>query len=161
MNMEDEILKRLATKENLEKLATREELADVKKDVVKNGNAIEGLKKDISGLKEDVSVLKTDVSGLKEDVSVLKTDVSGLKKDVVELKKSNMRIAAQVAKNTEAIKKMVTRDEFNEFKKEMWSRLDKMMVILVRLDQERVIQNKRIDQLEEDMARVKAYIGLT
>lgn len=65
------------------------------------------------------------------------------------LEESNIKLAVQVAKNSELIKNLVTRDEFNKFKNELWVRLDKMMAILIRLDQERIISTKRIDRLEK------------
>ena len=65
------------------------------------------------------------------------------------LEESNIKLAVQVAKNSELIKNLVTRDEFNKFKNELWVRLDKMMAILIRLDQERIISTKRVDRLEK------------
>jgi hypothetical protein len=58
------------------------------------------------------------------------------------------RVILQVIKNSEAINKMVTRDEFNEFRNEVLSGQDKMMTILIRLDQERIFTNEWIRRIE-------------
>jgi len=46
------------------------------------------------------------------------------------------KVATQVVKNSEEIKKMVTKTEFNKFRQEMLTGRDKMMTIHQRLDQE-------------------------
>lgn len=54
------------------------------------------------------------------------------------LEKTVEIIALEVVKNTETIKELVTKKEFAKFKDENFTRLDNMMTILQRLDQERV-----------------------
>lgn len=56
------------------------------------------------------------------------------------------RVAIQVGKNSEAINKMVTREEFDAAQREVLSGQDKMMTILQRLDQERIFTASRLGE---------------
>jgi hypothetical protein len=53
---------------------------------------------------------------------------------------------------------MVTKDEFTAFKDQVLTSLDQMMVILQRLDQERVFTNERIKRIEADLAEQQAEL---
>ncbi|MFH1246089.1 MAG: hypothetical protein V1662_06365, partial [Candidatus Omnitrophota bacterium] len=63
--------------------------------------------------------------------------------------------------NTEAIKELVTKKEFTEFKDENFNKLDKMITILQRLDQERIFTIERVRHLEEDVSKIKVHLALT
>ena len=58
------------------------------------------------------------------------------------------RVTFQVIENKEAIDRMVTKNEFNEFKDEVLSGQDKMMTILTKLDQERMFTHEWIKRVE-------------
>lgn len=70
------------------------------------------------------------------------------------------KIALEVVKHTEVIKGLVTKEEFVEFKNENFTRLDNMMTILQRLDQERIFTIERIRHLEEEVEKIKAHLAL-
>lgn len=67
-------------------MATKEDIGEVKQEIVGVKEDVGVLKEDVAGLKKDVGVLKEDVAGLKEDVGVLKEDVTGLREDMVTVK---------------------------------------------------------------------------
>lgn len=77
------------------------------------------------------------------------------------LEKTVDKIALEVIKHTEAIKGLVTKEEFVEFKNENFTRLDNMMTILQRFDQERVFTVERIRRLEEDIEKIKTHLALS
>lgn len=68
------------------------------------------------------------------------------------------RLTIQVIKNSEAIDKMVTREEFDEFRSDIFSGLDKIMAILTRLDQERIFTTEWIRGIEGDVQNNKREI---
>ena len=70
------------------------------------------------------------------------------------------KIAVEVVKHTEAIKNLVTKEEFGDFKNENFTRLDKMITVLSRLDQERVFTVERIRHLEEEVDKIKMHLAL-
>ncbi|GAA3444746.1 hypothetical protein [Planomonospora venezuelensis] len=76
----------LATKKDLERFATKEDLNEVKRDVAVLKTDVTGLKADVAGLKSDMVEVKRDVAGLKSDMVEVKQDVAGLKSDVAGLK---------------------------------------------------------------------------
>ncbi len=78
-----------------------------------------------------------------------------------KLEKTVDKIALEVVKHTEAIKGLVTKEEFVEFKNANFTRLDNMIVILNRLDQERVFTVERIRRIEEEIDKIKARLALT
>jgi hypothetical protein len=80
---------------------------------------------------------------------------------VEKLEKTVDKIALEVVKHTEAIKGLVTKEEFVEFRNENFTRLDNMIVILNRLDQERVFTVERIRRIEEEIDKIKARLALT
>ena len=77
-----------------------------------------------------------------------------------KMEKTVDKIAVEVVKNTEAIKNLVTKEELGDFKNESFTRLDKMITILSRLDQERVFTVERIRYLEEEIDKIKTHLAL-
>ena len=71
------------------------------------------------------------------------------------------KIALEVTKHTEAFEGLVTKEEFGEFKNENFTKLDNIMTVLQRLDQERVFTVERIRHLEEEVNKIKAHLALT
>jgi hypothetical protein len=69
-------------------------------------------------------------------------------------------IALEVSKNTEAIEGLVTKEEFAEFKNENFTRLDKTLAILTRLDQERLFTFERVKRIEEEIEKIKAHLAI-
>ena len=67
-------------------------------------------------------------------------------------------IAVNVTKNTEAIKRLVTKKEFSEFKDENFQRFDKAMDILMRLDQERLFTFEAVPNIEKEISRQRREI---
>ncbi len=78
-----------------------------------------------------------------------------------KLEKTVDKIALEVVKHTEAIKNLVTRDEFDKKMDRVLDGQDKMTVILQRLDQERVFTIERIRHLEEEVNKIKSHLALT
>ena len=74
------------------------------------------------------------------------------------IKKTMDNIAINVAKNTEAIKHLATKDEFSEFKDENFQRFDKAMDILMRLDQERLFTFEAVQNIEKEISRQRREI---
>jgi len=141
--------------ELLAKLASKEEVAEVKKDV-------SGLKHDVSGLKQDVSGLKQDVSGLKQDVSGLKQDVSGLKSDFNELKEKVSSIEEKVDRHSETLSKLTslvldlrenaaTKQELDEKFDQIIRGQDTLVKMLERKDHEMTAQDAKSYRLETDI----------
>ena len=81
-----------------------------------------------------------------------------MEKEKLELKVD--KIALEVTKHTEAIKGVVTKEEFLEFKNENFTKLDNMTAILQRLDQERIFTIERIRHLEEEVSKIKTHLAL-
>ncbi len=71
-------------------------------------------------------------------------------------------ITAEVVKNTEAIKGLVTREEFSEFKQEYFARLDSMMTILNRLNQERVFtfEAVKVEKQRHEINQIKEVLKI-
>jgi hypothetical protein len=51
---------------------------------------------------------------------------------------------------------LVTKDEFSDFKNETFNRFADVMVILKRLDQERVFSNERVNRIEGEVQMLQA-----
>ena len=84
----DAVSEQIATKSDFINLATKQDLADLKKqDLAELDKKISGTKDDISSLKKDISGLQKDISELQKDMSGLKNDISGTKNDIFDLKK--------------------------------------------------------------------------
>ena len=81
---------------------TREDLLAIKVIV---DDSVSGLKEDVSELKSDMVEVKADISELKEDVSELKSDmvevkadISGLKEDVNDLQSDMEYVKSEIVK---------------------------------------------------------------
>ena len=68
------------------------------------------------------------------------------------------KITVEVVKNTEGIKGLVTRREFAGFRQENFARLDSMMTVLNRLDQERVFTFEAVKRVETEVERLDSEI---
>lgn len=60
--------------------------------------------------------------------------------------------------NAQAIREMITREEFSEFKEENFARLDKMARILERLDQERLFTFEAVKRIETEVDKQREEI---
>ncbi len=76
-----------------------------------------------------------------------------------KLEKTVDEIALEVTKHTEAIKGLVTKEEFVEFKDENLTRLDEMMTILRRLDEERLFTFEMVKRIEGEVERQRKEIN--
>jgi len=90
----------------------------------------------------------------KIDANNAKIDANGGKIDANAA--SIHRLTAQVTKNGEAIKETLTREEYKKDYNKLLRGQDEMMVVLLRIDQERAATNARIDRVETDVERLKA-----
>ena len=68
------------------------------------------------------------------------------------------KVALQVVRNSEAINRMVTKEEFSEFKEEVLLGQDRIITILERLDQERIFTAEWIRRVEADVEKNKREI---
>jgi hypothetical protein len=66
------------------------------------------------------------------------------------------RLIDQAVENHTAIGKMLTREEYKKDYDRLLRGQDQMMVILLRIDQERAATNARLDRLETDVEELKA-----
>jgi uncharacterized protein YjgD (DUF1641 family) len=107
-------------------------------------------------------------SELEEETMEHRTEIA-TKKDIKEVEKAltekidtNSKqlenVTIQVVKNSEEIKKMVTKQEFSEFRQEILTGQEKMMTILTRLDQERVFTIEWIKRIEKAVEKNKNEI---
>ena len=128
--------KGVATKKDLERVERTlgEKIDGNSEKIEENSNKIDRVKKTLSE--------KIDGNSRKIDRNSEKID----------------RVAIQVVKNSEAINKMVTKEEFNQFRHDVLSGQDKMMTILTRLDQERIFTTEWIRRIEGDVERNKGEI---
>ena len=131
-------------------LATKEDLDQLKQELI--------AKIDSNGKKIGANSAKIEANGVKiDDVEKRlswKIDANGGKMDANTA--SIHRLTTQVTKNGEAIKQTLTREEYKKDHNELSGELDGMMVVLLRIDQERAATNARIDRVETDVERLKA-----
>ena len=79
-----------------------------------------------------------------------------------KLEKTVDKIALEVVKHTEAIDKVsVDVTDLKEKSSIIMDGQDKMMVILQRLDQERIFTIERIRHLEEEINKIKTHLALS
>lgn len=78
------------------------------------------------------------------------------------------KIAVGVMKNAEAIKSLITREEFSEFKEENLKRLDKIINYLAKLDQERLFTfeavkkiEKEVDEQHKEITQIKEILKIS
>lgn len=126
-----------------------------------------GIKEDVGVLKEDVGILKQDVNGLKKTVDVL-TDkievltekVENIEENALTRKEFHETLTPIFSRLTTIEETMVTKKEFAEFKNDTLQGQDEMLVILKRLDQERVFTLDRVQKLEEDVKTIKLQLSI-
>jgi hypothetical protein len=82
-----------------------------------------------------------------------RSDEPATKKDLDLVKQD---LIAKIDVNNEAISKTLTREEYKKDYNELLRGQDEMMVVLLRIDQEKVATNARIDRVERDVERLKA-----
>jgi len=129
--------------EQHDELATKKDLDQLKQELV--------AKIDGNGAKIDANSAKIDQV---EESLTAKIDANGAKIDANTA--SIGRLTAQVTKNGEAIKETLTREEYKKDYNELLRGQDEMMVVLLRIDQERAATNARIDRVEADVQELKA-----
>ena len=78
-----------------------------------------------------------------------------------KLEKTVDKIGFEVTKHTEAIKGLVAKEEFVEFKNENFTRLDNMTTILQRLDQKRIFTIERVRHIEEKVNKIKTPLAIS
>jgi len=126
-------------------LATKEDLDQLKQELI--------AKIDSNGKKIGANSAKIEANGVKiDDVEKRlswKIDANGGKIDANAA--SIHRLTAQVTKNGEAIKETLTREEYKKDYNKLLRGQDEMMVVLLRIDQERAATNARISRVEEDV----------
>lgn len=77
------------------------------------------------------------------------------------LEKTVGKIALEVVKHTEAIDKVVAdAADIKERTSKIIDGQDKMMVILQRLDQERLFTFERVKKIEEEVKKIKAHLAI-
>ena len=108
---------------------------------------------DTSGKKIDANSAKIDVNGKKIDANSKKIDANGKKIDAISATLN--RLTSQVLENRE---RMATKEEMNRRLDEILRGQDRMMVVLLRVDQERAATNARIDRVEGDVETNKREI---
>lgn len=126
------------------------------------------VQRDEAATKKDLTQVEKKLTGRIDQVEQslsAKIDANSVKIDEVERNLSAKidansasidRLTAQVTKNGEAIKETLTREEYKKDYNELLRGQDEMMVVLLRIDQERVATNARIDRVEQDVERLKA-----
>ena len=141
--------------------ATKKDLDQVKQELIAKIDT-NGKKIDANGAKIDQVEQKLThrIDQVEQSLSA-KIDANGKKIDSNSAKidantASIGRLTAQVTKNGEAIKETLTREEYKKDYNELLRELDGMMVVLLRIDQERTATNTRIDRVERDVERLKA-----
>lgn len=65
--------------------------------------------------------------------------------------KRSDKIIKKLVEHDDRLDQMLTKKEFNEFKDQFFSGQDKMMVILQRLDQERIFTQEWIRRIEKEV----------
>jgi len=139
--------------------ATKGDLDQLKQQLVAkidaNGAKIgaNGAKIDTNSKKIDANAAKIDANSKKIDVNGKKIDVNGKKIDAISATLN--RLASQVLDNRE---RMATKEEMNRRFDEIIKGQDRMMVVLLRVDQERAATNARIDRVELGVEANKSEI---
>ena len=82
----------------------REDIREIKCDIVE-------MKSDIAELKNDVAVLKNDMTEVKNDVAVLKHEMSEMKNDVAVLKNDMVRLENNVVEISTRLKRVELNQE--------------------------------------------------
>jgi len=152
------------TKEDLKDLATKQELKATEERLLRKiDETREDLRKEFKADMESLrKEFRADMDSLRKE---FKTDMDSLRKEFkadMELFRMEMR------------EQFVTKEEFNEFKNEVYTRFDQVLAILTRLDQERIFTHqairrleesveenrRRIERNEEEIKKIKAYLKI-
>ena len=117
-------------------------------------------KRDLDVLKQEL-LAKIEANGEKIDANRTMIQANGEKIDAngekIEINSEKIsRLIDRVVENHTAIGKMLTREEYKKDYDRLLQGQDQMMVILLRIDQERAATNARLDRLEADVERLKA-----
>ena len=117
-------------------------------------------KRDLDVLKQEL-LAKIEANGEKIDANRTMIEANGEKIDAngekIEINSEKIsRLIDRVVENHTAIGKMLTREEYKKDYDRLLQGQDQMMVILLRIDQERAATNARLDRLETDVERLKA-----
>jgi len=108
---------------------------------------------DANGAKIGDNGAKIDTNSKKIDANGEKIDANGKKIDIISVTLN--RLTSQVLDNRE---RMATKEEMNRRFDEIIKGQDRMMVVLLRVDQERAATNARIDRVERDVEANKSEI---
>ena len=141
------------------KLQQKRDLGLLKQELIEridtNGTKIEANGKGIeaNGRSIEANGKKIDVNRKMIKANGEKIDANGKKINAnTRMIKANgekiARLITEVVKNHDAIDKTLTREEYKRDHNILLQGQDEMMVILLRLDQERVVTNPRLDRLE-------------
>ena len=125
--------------------ATKGDLDQLKQELI--------TKIDANGKKIDANSTKIDVNGVKIDANSAKIEANGKKIDDISATLS--RLTSLVLDNRE---RMATKEEMDRRFDEIIKGQDRMMVVLLRVDQERAATNARIDRVEGDVETNKNEI---
>ncbi len=101
----------------------------------------------------DANSVKIEANGKKIDANSAKIEANGKKIDDISATLS--RLTSLVLDNRE---RMATKEEMNRRLDEIIKGQDQMMVVLLRVDQERAATNARIDRVEGDVETNKSQI---
>lgn len=94
----DEQLKNLATKQDLEALASKAEVVGLRADVA-------GLRSDVTTLRTDVNELRSGITELRSDVMALQDDMSSVRADLREVREIVSRIDKRDIEDSNAFAK--------------------------------------------------------
>ncbi len=96
---------------------------------------VKEMKTDIKEMKADIKEVKADIKEMKDDIKEMKTDIKGIKDDTKEIKDTQNTLLD--VQNTMLV-------EIRELRKDS-----------------RILLDERLKKIEEDIARIKARLGLT
>jgi len=135
-------------------MAVKADEAATKRDLAQ---AEEKLTGKIDQVEQSLSA-KIDANGVKIEANSAKIDQveERLSAKIDASAASIHRLTVQVTKNGEAIKGTLTREEYKKDYNELLRELDGMMVVLLRVDQERAATNAWLGRVEADVQELKA-----
>ncbi len=96
---------------------------------------VKEMKADIKEMKDDIKEMKTDIKEMKDDIKEMKDDIKGIKDDTEEIKDTQNTLLD--VQNTMLV-------EIRELRKDS-----------------RILLDERLKKIEEDIARIKARLGLS
>jgi len=123
-------------------MATKGELAELKKDMT----ATRG---DVVGLKKDMTAVKGDLGGLKKDMTSAKTQL-----DIVSRNMATKEDIAALSGRVSVIEdNYVRQKDFAEFKNETYTSLDEILKILRDRDTEDIAEKGGLARVSDDMEK--------